>query len=745
MEKFKIAGYLRISVDIEQDRDNTSIENQRKIIERYVDTFFKGSEVDFYVDRDKSGYYFEQRKGYQSMRPKLMNNYYDILIIKDLSRLSRRNSEGLLEVEKLRDAGIRLIAESDGIDYSLEHQEQWQLIQFKFMLNETPVTDASKKVKRVIESKQEKGEWICSVPYGYVITNTKSMIYKVDDQAAEIVKKVFELYLDGWGYKKIAEYLTQQKIPTPRMMEKARKEADGTKTNIKASTVWATPTIKGILSNDFYIGTLRQRKYTRKQINGVDFKVDEEEHRVFLDRHEPIIDAKTFAKAQEQLKGRSKSNYRGQKKYDTTYSGFMFCGDCGSPMFSMSRPDLAPAYICGAYHKHGKKTEVGGCTSHHTRIDVLDTMLKKYVERVMQNSESMIKELESAIKDEPAMRKSSKTLLENLEIELQDAEDFHAFNLEQKNQELFKARKAGYTPEAFEQKCALIEAQYKPVLEKYEAMIAGLQKQIEFQIERENTTIQINRIAKTAIEIFRDIIAKPKLDKNDLSLIVDKITIFDDNIEIQLKADIAMLLETGTISNELLEQSSFVGTAVNFKWDTKSISNAQVVQKATHQKDKAFSVNVICEGDPLEIYTEKDGGVIFRKYSPMGDLQDFAAQICEAIGSNTGLVAAVSDRDSIIALSGAPKRELLDKPNSQALERLMENRKNYRYQPGEDLIRASDGSDKYYLGVAAPILSQGDLMGCVMLLVGENDPALAEADQRLAQTVAGFLGKQMES
>ena len=146
-----------------------------------------------------------------------------------------------------------------------------------------------------------------------------------------------------------------------------------------------------------------------------------------------------------------------------------------------------------------------------------------------------------------------------------------------------------------------------------------------------------------------------------------------------------------------------------------------------------------------EIYTEKDGGVIFRKYSPMGDLQDFAAQICESIGSNTGHVAAVSDRDSIIALSGAPKRELMDKPNSQELDKLMESRRNYRYVPGESRLRATEGSDKYHLGVAAPILSQGDLMGCVMLLMGENDTPMGEADQRLAQTVAGFLGKQMES
>ena len=153
----------------------------------------------------------------------------------------------------------------------------------------------------------------------------------------------------------------------------------------------------------------------------------------------------------------------------------------------------------------------------------------------------------------------------------------------------------------------------------------------------------------------------------------------------------------------------------------------------------------IREGDPLEIYTEKDGGVIFRKYSPMGDLQEFAAQMCDSIGSATGHIAAVTDRDSIIALHGAPKRELVDKPNSQELEKLMEQRKNYLDQPGEPKIPAAEGLEKYHLGAASPILSQGDLMGCVLLLLGEGDDALQESDQGLVRAVAGFLGKQMES
>ena len=153
----------------------------------------------------------------------------------------------------------------------------------------------------------------------------------------------------------------------------------------------------------------------------------------------------------------------------------------------------------------------------------------------------------------------------------------------------------------------------------------------------------------------------------------------------------------------------------------------------------------IREGDPLEIYTEKDGGVIFRKYSPMGELQEFAAQMCEAIGTCTGCIAAVSDRDGIIALSGAPKRDLLDKPNSEALGKLMEQRKHYRYESGSPVIPAAEGVEKYHLGVAVPILCQGDLMGSVMLLLGEGDSPLAESDRKLAYTAAEFLARQMES
>ncbi len=153
----------------------------------------------------------------------------------------------------------------------------------------------------------------------------------------------------------------------------------------------------------------------------------------------------------------------------------------------------------------------------------------------------------------------------------------------------------------------------------------------------------------------------------------------------------------------------------------------------------------IREGDPLEIYTEKDGEVIFKKYSPMGDLADFAAQICDSIGKNTGHIAVVCDRDGVIAAFGAPRRELIEKRCSPALEQLMESRKSYRWTADEQPLRISESVERYHLGVSAPILAEGDLMGCVALLLEASDQPLTESELKLVQTVAGFLGRQMEN
>ena len=152
----------------------------------------------------------------------------------------------------------------------------------------------------------------------------------------------------------------------------------------------------------------------------------------------------------------------------------------------------------------------------------------------------------------------------------------------------------------------------------------------------------------------------------------------------------------------------------------------------------------IREGDPLEIYTTKEGEVIFKKYSLLGGLEDFAAQFCDTLSRSTDFTAAITDRDSIIAVAGAPKRELLGKTVSERLEKLMEQRQVWSWQEGSVPVQACVGVEGYFAAVAAPILCAGDVLGLVLFL-GEEGVGAGEAEHKLAQTVASFLGKNMEN
>ena len=153
----------------------------------------------------------------------------------------------------------------------------------------------------------------------------------------------------------------------------------------------------------------------------------------------------------------------------------------------------------------------------------------------------------------------------------------------------------------------------------------------------------------------------------------------------------------------------------------------------------------IREGDPLEIYTSREGEVIFKKYSLMGELDDFAAQFCETLSKTSGAISAVTDRDAVIAVAGGGKRELLGKRISTALEQIMEDRRIYQRAGDEARIAVLDGVDKYTAGVAAPIICEGDVLGLVLFVEDGEGESTGETEYKLAQTIAAFLGKHMEN
>ena len=123
--------------------------------------------------------------------------------------------------------------------------------------------------------------------------------------------------------------------------------------------------------------------------------------------------------------------------------------------------------------------------------------------------------------------------------------------------------------------------------------------------------------------------------------------------------------------------------SVNFKSDIADILHSKLIQSATRRPDKVYDVNVINDGDPLEIYTSRDGEVIFKKYSLLGGVEDFAGQLCESVSKSTGAICAVTDRDNIVSVAGGGRKELLGKHISPELEEHLESRKVYQFEPAQ--------------------------------------------------------------
>ena len=157
----------------------------------------------------------------------------------------------------------------------------------------------------------------------------------------------------------------------------------------------------------------------------------------------------------------------------------------------------------------------------------------------------------------------------------------------------------------------------------------------------------------------------------------------------------------------------------------------------------------IREGDPLEIYTDREGEVIFKKYSPIGELQNFASEYADTLQKTSMMPIFICDRDEIIAVSGASKKEYLDRKISKGLEEIAESRALYvRSKGNENVSIASDGGS-HYVNCAMPIMSDGDVIGCVLSAVQYDTPNSSkiseETESKLIQTAGIFLGKQMES
>ncbi len=159
-------------------------------------------------------------------------------------------------------------------------------------------------------------------------------------------------------------------------------------------------------------------------------------------------------------------------------------------------------------------------------------------------------------------------------------------------------------------------------------------------------------------------------------------------------------------------------------------------------------VHRIKEGDPLEIFTDKEGEIILKKYSPIGELSEFAGSYAETLSKTTGHITCITDKDTVIAVSGGSKKDFLEKGLSKQLEEVIENKEVFKSKDNDEIaipITENEGRERIYNSqVIYPIISDGDVIGSVILLSKEPNQKMGEVEYKVAQSAAGFLGNHLE-
>ncbi len=367
------AGYVRLSRD--EDGQSESIEGQKTVITNYYrNVLHYTGEIVFFVDDNCSGMNFD-RPDFQRLRREALNNNLDIVVFKDLSRFGRDSADTQKYwKEFVLKCGVRLIAASQNQD-SLERHTRKTLGLYAW-LNEQYVEDISEKILENFRSRQKKGDLIITVPYGYV-KQGKSI--NIDEYAAEVVKRIFELYLSGHGYKKIASIMNEDGILTPSAY----------KSRTDAQSVWSFQVVKNILTNEFYTGTLLQKKTYKKEIKGKSFRTPHDQILKFPENHEAIIAKEVFDLVQETLKDRKNRSFRGTKNNSPhLFSGKIICEKCKKTyVFKYKRKGGPGYYICGTHYKFGPKYCKNSTVFENKLVGIIQEKLR---EKINENQEILL-------------------------------------------------------------------------------------------------------------------------------------------------------------------------------------------------------------------------------------------------------------------------------------------------------------------------------------------------------------------
>ena len=508
---FKVAMYIRLSREDGDKEESSSVTNQREMITRFIEenqNFILAKE---YVDDGWTGTNFN-RPGFQQMLKDIEKGTIDTVITKDLSRLGRDYIDTGHYVQRyFPEKNVRYIAILDNID-TIEDAGMNDIAPFKSVINDMYVKDISKKIKSVIYEKKKAGNFLgVTAPYGYIKNPENKYQLIINEEEAKVVKKVFDLYLQGNGLTKIAQILTEEGIPVPG----DSRDIGKTKAT-KLYNCWKQTTISRMLKNQVYIGNLEQFK--RRKINyksKIRIEVPKEERVICKNTHEPIISKDKFERVQELIQGNKSFK---DTKHDYLFKGLLYCADCGSKLYLTYSHYALKKYgeyryttICYTYSKLFNQ-----CSRHSNSIPVLEELLITNIRKVCKTY--LNRDLENELITIAQKEKQNENLLNDYKSKITELDNKIQDNMQCiKNLYIDRVKKI-ISEENFIELSKTFEEERQSYIKQKEEL-TKMSNNIKMQ---EDDNEKIEKIAKEFINL-------KKPTKELLQRLIEKVTISEKN------------------------------------------------------------------------------------------------------------------------------------------------------------------------------------------------------------------------
>lgn len=517
----EIAKYIRLSLADEESEkqkptdESESVTNQRRLINGFIDRNGNiGANCKEFIDDGCSGTNFD-RPGWNKLQEQMEAGKIKVVITKSLSRLGRSNFECSYFLDYyFPENNIRYIAIQEQIDTGNGDNTNNEYAALNNFINEKYSRDLSKNIKRVYRMKQQSGEYMGGIPvYGYKKDPNDKHKLIIDEDAANVVKDIFNKYLELQSQSAVMKYLTDSKVPIPEVYK-------GTRRGVKAKHPyeWNYHTIRSILRNQMYIGDMVQNVHIKKSFREKKIIKNDKENWVIVEgTHEPIIDKETFDKVQKLLD----ANYRQPTpEYQRTFKGLMFCHECGH-LIGVGNPKrdnrpIEKQYVYTYCNYYRKNSSYNKCTPHTMNYNNLEEQLLSIITNVCDKYINLVG-YDDLIENR---KKTLTTYTTDLEKKVSRLEiDLKTIDL--KIEKLYMDRLDDIiTPDT-----------YKKLTDKFEEQKQEMQKQID-ELNKSITDYKENNKIEDLLEtqtIVKEYLKTRKNPPRDLILkIIDKIEIHQD-------------------------------------------------------------------------------------------------------------------------------------------------------------------------------------------------------------------------